>query len=69
MPDLSRATAMFAFAHRSLGQIAIKNINGADERKSGPADIDISPMPDSLREMQRLYFVRHGGYWFGIEAR
>ncbi|MGK8236596.1 hypothetical protein ACLGGT_20925 [Roseovarius sp. MS2] len=69
MPDLGRATAMFAFTDSSLGQIGIKDINGADERKSGPADIDISPMPYSLRETKRFYLASYGDCWPSIKAR
>ena len=46
---------MLTFANHPLGQRSVKHINGADEGKGGPTDIDISTMSDGLREMEPFH--------------
>jgi len=69
MPDQVRASTMLAFANHPLGQRSVKHINGADEGKGGPADIDISTMSDSLCKVENLHFGYRGGFWSGTEPR
>jgi hypothetical protein len=69
MPDQGRATAMLAFTDHALGQGGIKDVNGADEGKGGAADINISPAPDRLREMERFPLRAPGDCWPGVEPR